>query len=317
MPNPIDNEPLDESGFVLNCRGHILDCSPGNKNGAHVAGILNVTPDSFYDGGEFLDHGVAMRRAEQIVVEGAAIIDIGGASSRPRGVAYGEGAAPVSPDEEWRRIGLIIKGIIRDLPDTLVSVDTFHGSVADRALEAGAHIINDITALRRSPEIADLVAQARAGLILMHSIDSGLPGGTPITQEHRYDDVVADVRGALRESMDQATRVGVRSIILDPGFGFGKSQQDNLRLLAATPDFVALGAPVMVGVSRKSTIGSVLAKFRNAGDSSVPTSDRLYGTLGATAVGVLRGAGVVRTHDVRETVEMLQLIGATTASNRE
>ncbi|MCB0719599.1 MAG: dihydropteroate synthase [Bacteroidetes bacterium] len=293
------------SGLVLNLRGRTLDCTPGRSAGAHVAGILNVTPDSFYDGGRFTDHGVAMRRAEQILLEGAVMIDVGGASSRPRGRTYGKGAEAVPPDEEWRRISAIVEGIVRELPKAILSVDTFHADVAARALDAGAHVINDITALRVSPSIANLVADAGAGLILMHSV--GVPGDMP--QQRAYADVVTEVRDELDLAVNAARQAGVESIVVDPGFGFGKTVRDNLRLIAEADRFASTGVPVMIGVSRKSSIGAVLGD-----DAPAPPSDRLFGSLGATAAGVVNGATLVRTHDVRETVEMLKLLGETLAT---
>lgn len=316
MSDAVDVRLTDGSAFILHCREKTLDCRPGGADGIQIAGILNVTPDSFYDGGDFMDHGVALRRAEQIVSEGASIIDIGGASSRPRGKTYGAGAAAVSADEEWRRIHMIVRGILRELPEAVLSVDTYHLDVAKRALDAGAHIINDITALRVSPGIADVVAEAGAGLVLMHSV--GVPGDMP--QARDYRDVVAEVRSDLARAFQAAKAAGVRSIILDPGFGFGKSRADNLKLIAETEAFVSLGAPVMVGVSRKSSIGSTLAstsRIADSPDATIPPSDRLFGSLGATAVALVHGATIVRTHDVRETAEMARLIGATLASSNE
>ncbi|NNE34950.1 MAG: dihydropteroate synthase [Rhodothermales bacterium] len=305
MTDPTVKPELEDSAFQLSLRGAQLDCRPG-ANVAHVAGILNVTPDSFYDGGMFLDYGVALRRAEQIMAEGAVMIDVGGASSRPRGTAYGTGATVVSPDEEWGRVGPIIKGIVRELPEAIVSVDTFHDGVARKALDAGAHLINDITALRVSPGIADVVAAAGAGLILMHSV--GEPGAMP--HEHEYDDVVLEVSSTLAEACQVARAAGVKALVVDPGFGFGKKRRDNMRLIAETASFLQLGSPVMVGVSRKSSIGAAVGGTLDSTETTVPPSDRLFGSLGATAIGVMEGATLVRTHDVRETVEMLRVMAA-------
>ncbi|MBO6574157.1 MAG: dihydropteroate synthase [Rhodothermales bacterium] len=288
--------------FVLDLRGHLLDCSPG---WVHVMGILNVTPDSFSDGGLYLDVDAAVERARTMADEGARLIDIGGASSRPRGRVYGEGAQVLSPEEEAARILPVIHGVSEAVPDVLISVDTFQGEVAAQALEAGAHLINDITALRHSPEIAGLVAERNAGLALMHSL--GEVGGMP--HSARYGDVVQEVADSLLDAAMQAESAGVRAIMLDPGFGFGKSVGDNLRLIAHCDRLVALGYPVLLGVSRKSSIGAALGSR----DKPAPIEERLFGSLGATAVGVLRGASIVRTHDVAETAQMLRVLSATAA----
>lgn len=289
--------------FILDCRGHPLDCRPGRPNGAHVMGILNVTPDSFSDGGRYLNPDRALHRAVTMIEEGAAIIDVGGASSRPRGRAYGQGALPLSPREEIDRVLPVIEAILHERPDAILSIDTYHPEVAGAALDAGAHIINDITGLRFAPEIADLAAAFGSPLIVMHSL--GAPGDMPHT--HAYDDVVADVTASLAAAIATAEAAGVRHVVVDPGFGFGKTSAENLRLVGHTDSLLPLGRPVLVGVSRKSTLGVVL------GTPEVPASvdARSFGALGATAVAVMRGASLVRTHDVRGTVEMLLVMGAT------
>lgn len=294
---------VDAARFVLDCRGQTLDCRPGQAMGVHVMGILNVTPDSFFDGGRYTEVDPALRRAEQMVKEGAAIIDVGGESSRPRGSVYGEGAEAVAADAERRRVLPVVEGIARRFPEVLISVDTYKPDVARDALDAGAHLINDITGLRYHPETAQVAAAYGAPLIVMHSL--GRPGEMP--HQHRYEDVVADVKASLATSLRVADEAGVRHVMIDPGFGFGKSPTENLRLINRVDALLELGRPVMVGVSRKSTIGAVLGSI----EEPVPTDDRLYGTLGATAVAVLRGATLVRTHDVRPTVELLNVLAAT------
>lgn len=294
--------------FVLNCRGRVLDCRPGLPNGAHVMGILNVTPDSFWDGGRYQTLDAALRRAEVMLAEGAAIIDVGGESTRPKGRIYGQGAAPVSVDEERRRVLPVIEALAQRFPEALISVDTYKPQVAQEALEAGAHLINDQTGLRLYPEMAEVAARYGAPLILMHAI--GRPGEMP--HEVTYADVVADVRASLAESVARARARGVAQVVLDPGFGFGKTVAENLRLVNNLDALLALGYPVMVGISRKSTIGQVLGSLEHP----VPPAERLYGTLGVTAVAVLRGATLVRAHDVRPTVEMLRLLAATLAQPR-
>lgn len=266
-------------------------------------GILNVTPDSFWDGGRYQHLDAALRRAEAMLEEGAAIIDVGGESSRPAGSVYGPGAAAVPADEERRRVVPVIEAIRRRFPEALISVDTYKPEVVRAALEAGAHLINDVTGLRYHPETAALAAAAGAPLIVMHAL--GRPGDAP--HEHTYADVVAEVRAALASAVATAEAAGVAHVVTDPGFGFGKTVTDNLRLLNRVDALLALRRPVLVGVSRKSSIGAVLG----TPDAPAPADARLYGSLGATAVAVLRGATLVRTHDVRPTVECLKVLAAT------
>jgi dihydropteroate synthase len=291
--------------FVLNCRGRSLDCRPGIAQGAQVMGILNVTPDSFSDGGLYLDPSVALAKVEQMLAEGASIIDVGGESSRPKGSVYGKGAEAVPLEEEKRRVIPVVKAIAQRFPEAFISIDTYKPAVADAALEAGAHMINDITGLRLFPEMAAVVAKFQVPLIVMHSL--GRPGAMP--HEHHYENVVTAVVDELQQSIERAIAAGVSQLVTDPGFGFGKSVYENLQLISATDTFLALGYPVLIGISRKSTIGAVLR--RADADPPVPIDERLYGSLGATATSVLKGATLVRTHDVRPTVEMLKLLAAT------
>ena len=286
------------SQLLLDCRGRLLDCRPGR--GPYVMGILNVTPDSFSDGGDYLDLDASLRRVERMITEGAAIIDIGGESTRPRGTAYGSGAAAVEEDEEARRVVPVVREVAQRFPDLIISVDTYKPSVAASALEAGAHIVNDVTGLRLFPETAHIVAEAGATLIVMHSL--GRPGSLP--HDHQYDDVVQDVKASLEASVQVAAEAGVESIAVDAGFGFGKSVEGNLALIRHTDDFADLDRPVVVGISRKSTIGRVLGTE----EEPRPVHERLFGTLGATAVAVMRGASIVRTHDVRETSDFLAVL---------
>lgn len=301
MPLPL-SAPSD--AFVLDCRGHRLDVRPGR---AVVMGILNVTPDSFSDGGRFTALDAAMARAEDMLAQGAAILDIGGESTRPRGSAYGDGAEAVALDEERRRVLPVIEALAARLPEAVLSVDTYKPELADEALAAGAHLVNDVTGLRHGNRLAHAAARHGAPVVVMHAL--GAPGAMP--HEHTYTDVVDDVIASLRASVATAEAAGVRQVVVDPGFGFGKAARENLRLLAETDRIVeVLGRPVLVGISRKSTIGRVLG-----GGEPVPVADRLFGTLGATAVAVLRGASLVRTHDVRETTELLRLVTETAGSD--
>jgi dihydropteroate synthase len=260
-----------------------------------IMGILNVTPDSFSDGGQFFNLDKALAHAEQMISEGADIIDVGGESTRP-------GGEPVSAEEEIKRVVPVIEALAGT--NTPISVDTTKSEVARAALDAGAVIVNDISALRFDFYIADAVARAGAGLVLMHS------RGTPATI-HRLPpvaDIMHEVTSSLRASVNMAERRGVQSesIVIDPGIGFGKSQAQNLELIAkldqlisAFPDY-----PLLIGTSRKSFIGRLLA-----GDSGTPapSEDRIHGTMATIAAAVLRGAHIVRVHDVKATVETIRV----------
>lgn len=243
-------------------------------------GIVNATPDSFYDGGLFQDAGQAVAHGLRLVEEGADILDIGGESSRP-------GADPVSGAEELRRVLPVVREL-RSRTSALLSVDTTKPEVVQAVLDAGADIINDIDAVRLDTGLLKRVAEAGAGLILMHM------KGTPRTmQAHpHYDDVVAEVRAFLDERLTVAQAYGVaaEAVVLDPGIGFGKRLEDNLALIMGLPSFAALGRPVLMGVSRKSFIGKIL---------NAQPQDRLEGTIAASVVSLVRGAHILRVHDVR------------------
>jgi dihydropteroate synthase len=246
-----------------------------------VMGVLNVTPDSFYDGGRWIEPDRAGRHALEMVAEGADLIDIGGESSRP-------GSRPVSAEEERGRILPVIEWLA-DRGDVLISVDTTKAAVADAALAAGATVINDISALRFDPEMASVVAEREAAIILMHM------RGTPETMQDDpiYDDPVREVRSFLEERIEVARGAGIPAerILIDPGIGFGKRLRDNIALLAGLSALRTLNAPVMVGLSRKSFLGAIL---------DVPAADRLIGTVAANAMAIAHGAELIRVHDVRE-----------------
>ena len=258
-----------------------------------IAGILNVTPDSFSDGGLFRDPGAAVARAWEIVDEGAAILDVGAESTRP-------GADPVAADEEWARLEPVLRGL-RDLP-LPISVDTAKPAVAERALDAGAAAINDVTALRRGPGMARLAARTGAGLVLMHM------RGTPRTMQRdtRYDDVVSEVRAALAGARAAALDAGCApaQVAVDPGIGFGKSVAGNLELLARLDEIASLGAPVWIGPSRKSFLGELLG----AGPDG-----RVAGSVAACVAAARAGADVLRVHDVRPTRDALVVEAAIAA----
>jgi dihydropteroate synthase len=249
-------------------------------------GILNVTPDSFSDGGRYLDAPAAIARGREMLAEGADIVDAGAESTRP-------GSEPVPAATQIERLVPVIEALAAD--GACVSVDTAGASVAARALDAGAAIVNDVTALR-DPAMAPLIAETGAGVVLMHM------RGTPATMQEdpRYDDVVRDVRDWLELRVRGARRLGVtdEQIVVDPGIGFGKTATHNFELLARLEEFGALGRPLLIGVSRKSFLGKAL---------DLPVGKRLEGGLAATAIAVLHGAHVVRTHDVAETLRAVKV----------
>ncbi|MFY9586335.1 MAG: dihydropteroate synthase [Actinomycetota bacterium] len=262
----------------------------------HVMGIVNVTPDSFSDGGFFLDRDAAIDHGLRLAEDGADILDVGGESTRP-------GAAPVSADDETERVVPVIEALAAktDIP---VSVDTSKASVARRALDAGAQIVNDVAAARFDDALLPLVAGRRAPIVLMHML------GEPRTMQKdpRYDDVVGEIAAFLDERADAAVAAGVSrdQIVVDPGFGFGKTREHNLVLLRRLREFRCLGFPVLAGTSRKSFIGSTL------GD--LPVEERLEGTAATVALAVSNGASIVRVHDVREMARVVRMVEAVQAA---
>jgi dihydropteroate synthase len=249
-----------------------------------IMGILNVTPDSFSDGGHFFPPDAAVDRGLAMLSEGADIIDVGGESTRP------QGAQPVSLEAELGRVIPVIERLARERPNATISVDTVKSGVARAAIVAGARVVNDVSGLRLDPEIAVVCAQSAAGLIVMHSRGSV---SDMATYEHaRYEDVVTDVREELAKSLSAAEQAGVARthIAVDPGIGFAKRTQDSLRVLAALPRFAELGLPIVVGVSRKRFIGEIVGVREPGG--------RLNGTLGANVAALVRGARIFRVHDV-------------------
>ena len=259
-----------------------------------VMGVLNVTPDSFSDGGEFLDFDAAVARAEELIAEGADIIDVGGESTRP-------GSEPVTAEEELRRVLPVVERLAKD-GRVAVSVDTTKSDVARAALDAGADIINDISALRFDFHVADECARAGAGLVLMHM------RGTPATMQRipPAADIFSDVIHGLRSGVAMAVRRGVsrQQIAIDPGIGFGKTAVQNVELIARL-DRLAAEFPdlaLLVGTSRKSFIGKLL--------DDAPVTGRLHGTMASVAAAILRGAHVVRVHDVRAAVETARVADA-------
>ncbi len=262
-----------------------------------IMGILNVTPDSFSDGGLFLSVDDAVAHAERLVSEGADIVDVGGESTRP-------GGEPVSAEEEIGRVVPVIEALAARFPAVPLSVDTTKSEVARAALDAGAAIVNDISALRFDFYVADAVARAGAGLVLMHS------RGTPATM-HRLPpvaDIMEEVTSSLRASIHMAERRGVKreSIVIDPGIGFGKSQEQNVELISKLDQLIAAFPeyPLLIGTSRKSFIGRMLADDEG---NPAPASDRLHGTMATVTAAVLKGAHIIRVHDVKAAVETIRV----------
>ena len=255
-----------------------------------VLGVLNVTPDSFSDGGRFVDPATAIDHGRRLVEDGAALVDVGGESTRP-------GAAPVSAEEELVRVEAVLEGL-GGLP---LSIDTAKAAVARRALELGAVLVNDVTALRGDPGMAEVVAGGDAFVCLMHM------QGEPRTMQvaPHYDDVVSDVLAFLEARIAFAVERGIleERICVDPGIGFGKTPDQNLELLRRLDELGTLGRPVLVGVSRKSTLGRI------TGDATA-TTGTLAGSLAAAVAAFERGASMIRAHDVYETVEALAVAAA-------
>jgi dihydropteroate synthase len=255
----------------------------------HVMGVLNVTPDSFSDGGKFFTVDDAVRRGMKMVEEGADFIDVGGESTRP-------GSEPISIEEELRRVIPVIGRLAGNM-SVPISIDTYKHEVAHRALEEGAVIVNDISGLHADAQIADVVSEHRASLILMHI------KGTPKTmqQNPEYDDVLGEVTGYLMEGISIARRKGVEQLFVDPGIGFGKRLDHNLEIFRRLSELRSLGYPVLVGPSRKSFIAGLL---------DLPVDQRLEGTAAAVAISVMNGADVVRVHDVREMKRVVKIVDA-------
>ena len=265
-----------------------------------VMGVLNVTPDSFSDGGEFLSLDNALAHAEQMIAEGADIIDVGGESTRPGGGTI------VSAEEELKRVLPVIAQLAKrsTIP---ISIDTTKAAVARAALEAGASIVNDISALRFDSQIADEVAKSGAGLVLMHSrgTPNALHGLPPVAN------IIEKVTSSLRNSIALAEQRGVKreSIVIDPGIGFGKSQEQNIELIAKLDQLIDAFSdfPLLIGTSRKSFIGRILA---DANGNPAPVEERFHGSMASLTAAVLKGAQIVRVHDVKAAVKTAQVVDA-------
>jgi dihydropteroate synthase len=276
-------------------RAGTLTAGPGPV----VVGILNITPDSFSDGGDFLDPEAAAEHAATMLDEGADILDVGGESTRP-------GSDPVSLEEEIQRVIPVLERIRSVRPEAVISVDTYRAGTATAALEAGASLVNDVTALRGDPRMASVIQEAACPVILMHM------QGEPKTmqKEPHYEDVVYEVRNFLAERVEYAVAAGVRleNVIVDPGIGFGKNLEHNLDLLRNLDAIVDLGFPVLIGASRKSFIG----KFTGVQEAR----DRVSGTVATTVLAYERGATYFRVHDVRANREALAVAEAVLHTSR-
>ncbi|TMA88231.1 MAG: dihydropteroate synthase [Deltaproteobacteria bacterium] len=275
-----------EHGYLLTRHGKL-----GFARRTLIMGIVNVTPDSFFDGGQRLDPTKAVADGAAMAASGADIIDVGGESTRP-------GAPPVAEEEELARVLPVVRGLRREVT-VPISIDTYKSSIARAALDGGADIVNDISALRFDPKMISLVAAEKVPAVLMHM------QGTPRTmqQEPRYRDVVREVRDFLVTQLHEAMDAGVapEAIIIDPGIGFGKTIEHNLQLLRGLPVLAALGQPLLVGVSRKAFIGKIL---------NATPDERLEGSLAAAVAVALAGANILRVHDVAETCKAVKIADA-------
>lgn len=266
---------------ILDCRGYRLAWGERTL----VMGILNVTPDSFSDGGRYLDPGRAVQHAWEMVEQGADIIDVGGESTRP-------GATPVDAAEELRRLMPVLERLVADGLPVPISVDTYRAGTAREALACGAHMINDVWGLKADPDLAEVAAASGAPIILMHN-----QHGT------KYRDLMGDIIASLRQSVELAVQRGVprEQIVVDPGIGFGKDTAQNLQVLKHLRRLQVLGCPVLLGTSRKSVIGNTLG---------LPVEDRLEGTAATVAWSIAQGADIVRVHDVKEMVRVARMVDA-------
>jgi dihydropteroate synthase len=268
---------------TLNLRGKIM-----NLSSPLVMGIINITPDSFYDGGKFQSTWQVVKHAEQLLSEGAAILDLGAASTRP-------GAGLVAAAQEKERLLPVIKGILRRFPEAILSIDTYNSETAIMAIEEGAHMINDISAGNIDPAMFDTLARLQVPYIMMHM------QGTPdnMQQNPVYHDLIKEISAFFSERVYRLNQVGVNDIIIDPGFGFGKTVEHNYQLLSQLDYFRIFDLPVLVGVSRKSMINRVLG---------TKPEDALNGTTAVNTLALLKGANILRVHDVRQAVEAVKIV---------
>jgi dihydropteroate synthase len=276
---------LFSTNKTLNVQGKLIDLSVPK-----VMGIVNVTPDSFYEGSRFADPLAILKQVEKMATEGADFIDVGGYSSRP-------GATDISEEEELQRVLPVVQSIRKEFPDLIVSIDTFRAEVAKQAMMLGAGMINDISAGELDSKMFETVAALNVPYIAMHM------RGTPqtMTQHSTYENLVKDVTDYFHKKMDQLLRLKVKDIIIDPGFGFAKTVNHNFELLNHLDYLQILGKPILVGLSRKSMIWRTL---------NTTPEQALNGTTALHTIALLKGASILRVHDVKEAVEAVRLVGA-------
>jgi dihydropteroate synthase len=278
---------ISKTQYAIRCRKRTLTLGERTL----LMGVLNVTPDSFSDGGLFFDKDKAISHGLRMVEEGADIIDIGGESTKP-------GSKPIELEEELHRVMPVIESIVKEV-DIPISIDTYKSTVAQRATEAGAEIINDISGLHFDPDLAKVAAKGNIPLILMHI------RGTPETMQKNihYDSIFSEILLYLKESIQRAESAGLdpRQIIIDPGIGFGKNAEDNLLIIKNLHEFRIFGKPILLGTSRKSFIGKIL---------NTKVEDRLEGTLSSIAIGVINGAHIIRSHDVQQAKKAIAVADA-------
>lgn len=269
-----------------------------------VMGVLNVTPDSFSDGGRYFDTIAAVEHGLRLLDHGADIVDVGGESTRPGATTAGSKPEFVAEEEELRRVLPVVRELKRRRPDAVVSIDTYKSGVARAVVQAGAEIVNDVSGLLWDPAMAAALAELGCGAVLMHT--RGRPDEWRTLPE--VDDMVTLVCDELRRSSECALNAGVARdrLVLDPGFGFGKNFEENYPLLARFQEFAALGFPLLAGPSRKSFIGRATAR----GGSTTPAEERMVGSLAAAVICIMKGAHIVRVHDVKETVEAAAMVDA-------
>ena len=269
--------------MIINCNSTSINLSKG-----HVMGVLNVTPDSFYDGGKFMENEKVLTQTKRMLDEGASFIDIGGASSKP-------GSDPVSPKEEIERVIPAISTILKSFHKAVISIDTTSSLVAEKAVNSGAAIVNDISAGTNDKRMLETVASLGVPYIAMHM------QGTPKTMQNNptYQNVVTDVFATLERFCNRASQLGIKQLILDPGFGFGKTLSHNYQLLNQLEKFHSLGCPLLVGVSRKSMIQQIV---------DVDAENALNGTTAIHTIAAQKGASILRVHDVKEAVQVFQLV---------
>lgn len=273
--------------FLFKCRDYTLDLSKRTN----IMGILNITPDSFSDGGEFFKPGLAVKHALNMVEDGADIIDIGGESTRPY-------AVPITVKEELKRILPVLRKLIKRV-NVPISVDTYKYEIVKVVLEEGASIINDISGLHFDKRIAKLVSKYKAGIVIMHI--KGVPRN--MQEAPHYKNVIREIIDYIKEGIKNAvsSKIEKSSIMIDPGIGFGKTLEHNLTIFRRLSELKKIGFPILIGPSRKSFIGKIL---------NLPVTERLEGTLGAVAVSILNGANVVRVHDVKEVYRVTKIVNA-------